>query len=339
MFWDSIYKQYIEGRLTRAILNRNFSVVENYLNRKERVHETFRVTHSDNALVRGDLFEVEFSPHHIAIRIGATEVHPAQVIADRLPELSSLFMLCRHGGANGKVLVSLDDSDSIPSVAFCSSFADSLLIPDFEYLRTHAYSGHEQIVKNHAPDWSHRRPMAIWRGTTTGNALKGDWRSLPRVQLCEIASQRPDLFDVGISSITRLENAVEAARELASKKLMRDFMKAERWVKYKYHIDIDGHSNAWSGFFTKLMTGSPVLKVASISHFRQWYYDRLEPFVNFVPVQTDMSDLTEKLLWLQANDDKAHAIGQAGRALVLSLVYETELAKARDAIISITNGN
>ena len=82
-----------------------------------------------------------------------------------------------------------------------------------------------------------------------------------------------------------------------------------------------------------------MLKVASISHFRQWYYDRLGPFVNFVPVQSDMSDLTEKLLWLHANDDKAHAIGQAGRALVLSLAYETELAKARDAIISRTNGN
>ena len=334
MHWRAIRKQYIEGRLSRAILRKNFAVVETYLNRKERVTGLFRVAGLPDSSIPTDVCAIQFSANQIDIRLGAPEVFASQMLADRLPELSTLFVLCQRGGAIGNVLFSLGDSDQISSVAFCSNFPDSLLIPDFEYLRNRAYRNHDQVVRNHAGEWSQRKPMAVWRGITTGTFAGSDWRSLPRVQLCEIASRRDDLFDVGLTRVTQFAGSDLARQELYRKKLMRPFMEAENWVKYKYQIDIDGQSNAWSGLFKKLMTGSPVLKVASPSHFRQWYYDRLVPFVNFIPVRSDMSDLIENLLWLHANDTAAQAIGRAGRELALSLDYENELAKARDAIIA-----
>ena len=44
----------------------------------------------------------------------------------------------------------------------------------------------------------------------------------------------------------------------------------------------------------------------------QWFYDRLEPWVHYVPIKRDLSDLEAKVNWLRANDDKARAISQQG---------------------------
>ena len=54
-------------------------------------------------------------------------------------------------------------------------------------------------------------------------------------------------------------------------------------------FDVDGNSNAWSSFFWKLRSGSVTLKVES--PFEQWYYGRLKPWVHYVPVAANLSDV------------------------------------------------
>ena len=78
--------------------------------------------------------------------------------------------------------------------------------------------------------------------------------------------------------------------------------------------------------FTKLLTGCPVLKVASRRGLQQWYYDRLRPWINYIPVEAEMEDLADKVLWLRSNDDVARRIGAAGRDLADSLTDPREIA-------------
>jgi hypothetical protein len=84
------------------------------------------------------------------------------------------------------------------------------------------------------------------------------------------------------------------------------------------------------------LTGSPVLKVASPCGYRQWYYDRLRPWTNFVPVSAEMTDLMEKIAWLRRHDDTARRIGENGQALAMSLRYEAELGAAGRTIAAAT---
>jgi len=334
MIWPLSNRRFLTRVLAKAIVLNKFARIEKYLNNTYSLSGKFQIISLGDGSLPNEACEVEFSSKRIAIRLGQIDASFSQTFADRLMPLMPLFVLCHVAGATGSTLFSLGDRDYAPGVAYCSNLSNSLLIPDFEYLQSHGYREYERVLKKRARTWSHRKPLAIWRGVTTGMPNGPDWRSLPRVQLCELGALRPNLFDVGITGVVQLEQACDVERELRSKKLMRPYMKRDHWGYFKYHIDIDGNSNAWSGLFTKLMTGSPVLKVASPGGFRQWYYDQLQPFVNYVPVQSDMSDLLEKLLWLHANDDKAHAIGMAGRKLATSLIYESELEKARDAIIA-----
>jgi len=49
--------------------------------------------------------------------------------------------------------------------------------------------------------------------------------------------------------------------------------------------------------------------------FRPLYLDIWEPWVHYIPVKNDQSDLFEKIEWLKANDLAAKQIALNGRAL------------------------
>lgn len=121
-------------------------------------------------------------------------------------------------------------------------------------------------------------------------------------------------------------------QEIEKLGIMKKRVPVNTFLNYKYQIDIDGNTNSWPGLFQKLLTGAPVLKVASEHGFRQWYYDRLVPWKNFVPVESDMSDLVEKAEWLLSHDDEARSIGRAGLELAESMDWPGELTRIAPAI-------
>ena len=228
---------------------------------------------------------------------------------------------------DGDVAISLDDGGGrLPGLAFCDYRPGFLLIPDPPYLGTHQYQRlRKDIRENHVP-WETRVPVAFWRGSTTGvpTVPKLGWRTLPRIRLSEISAEYPDLIDAGITNVIQIRDS-SALADLQSRNLIRPHVGHQVFQQYKYQIDIDGNTNAWSGLFMRLMTGSPVLKVASPLGWQQWYYTRLKPWVNYVPVDPNMEDLPDKVKWLQSNDASARQIGEAGFALAESLGSPEEL--------------
>jgi len=47
----------------------------------------------------------------------------------------------------------------------------------------------------------------------------------------------------------------------------------------------------------------------------QWYYDKLIPYVNYIPVKTDFSDLDHQYKWALQNDTTLKQIAMAGTKL------------------------
>jgi hypothetical protein len=95
------------------------------------------------------------------------------------------------------------------------------------------------------------------------------------------------------------------------------------FLKYKYLLDVDGMVNAWSALFWKLSSKSVVLKVDS--HWEEWYYDQLVPWIHYIPVKGDSSDLYEKYLWAEANEEKVLEIIRNANELVYKQRYEYTL--------------
>jgi hypothetical protein len=162
-------------------------------------------------------------------------------------------------------------------------------------------------------------------------------RWLPRLELCARArSAAPaDAYDVGFTSLVQVPPDDRPAIEAALAQLRRPWVQHTDFVRFKAAIDIDGNSNTWArGLFCSLLTGACVLKVDSEHGFRQWYYDRLEPWVHYLPVKSDLSDLEAQVQRVLDDDALARSIGRAGREFALSMDFATEMSAAVERVLA-----
>ena len=253
-----------------------------------------------------------------------------QSVAERIYHLLPLIQKFHQSSLfkTGSIQINLGDYAEADGLAFCSNRDGQILIPDDGFVRTKGYQETRNFYKKNGVPWSQKKPIVLWRGSTTGISPTGLWKDLQRIKLCAIASSatNQNLFDIGLSSIVQLNK--QDAAQIERLGYLKQFIPIELASCYKYLVDVDGNSNAWSALFQKLLSGSVVLKVDSSSNFRQWYYDELIPWKNFVPIKSDMSDLIEKVHWLLDHDDEARQIGENGAKLAYQLTYERELDMA-----------
>jgi protein glucosyltransferase len=55
-----------------------------------------------------------------------------------------------------------------------------------------------------------------------------------------------------------------------------------------------------------MQSGSVLLLVET--DIEEWFYSDIKPWVHYVPVKADFSDLFEKIDWLRKNDEEAQRI-------------------------------
>ncbi len=226
---------------------------------------------------------------------------------------------------SGWIDINLGDYAKSDGLAFCSNRENQILIPDTDFISTRGYEDMRLYFRDNPVPWEQKKEILFWRGSSTGISSSGIWRDLQRIKLCELASnaEKQALFDVGLSSIVQLNRSAE--NEIKTLGYLKDHKSIRIIHSFKYLIDVDGNSNAWSSLFLKLLSGSVVLKVESAGGYRQWYYDRLIPWQHYVPVNKDLSDLQEKLIWLRDNDQEARRMANSSQDFAFQTSLEKEL--------------
>ena len=282
----------------------------------------------NRATLQVDLNEADRVWHRLQRALSAIYVMDALLTDGPVPDTSFLLEVGDTGYAER-------------SACFCSFRPGACLLPDQDFIGSGGYDDLRREAALHDRPWQDRAPVVFWRGATTGqhrHAPPGpdqhdDLTWLPRLDLCAHAARSPlaGRYDVGISNIVQVSEPHLVARIEASG-LMRGRVPRSAFFGHKWLLVIDGNSNAWSALFAGLLSGSCVLKVASPKGFRQWYYDRLKPWVHFVPVEEDLSDLDELVVWLEAHDGDAQSIGQAGRAFAEALTFEAVVADSSERL-------
>jgi hypothetical protein len=68
-------------------------------------------------------------------------------------------------------------------------------------------------------------------------------------------------------------------------------------VNYKYILDVDGNASTWDATAWKLNSGSVIFKTDG--PWQQWFYDEYVPWIHYIPIQDDFSDLQEKYKWCE----------------------------------------
>lgn len=251
------------------------------------------------------------------------------------PRIRSVFpvlaALSRLHGQDGFFALSLGDEGLQSRVLAFSSNVPDYLIPDPSFVHSRGYLRQRESYALAAP-WQERRDMLYWRGTDTGVWRYRQVDQAPRVGICRLAKNGALGISAAITNVEKRKDSGVRARHYAEHGLLGAWEHQDEILKYRYQLDIDGNASAWSGFFLKLLSGSPVLKIASEFHWRQWYYADLVPGQHYVPVDADLSNLEEKLNWLRANPLEAQRIGESGRQFALSRTFPAEIGRAADTV-------
>ncbi|WP_419827790.1 glycosyl transferase family 90 [Sphingomonas sp.] len=255
--------------------------------------------------------------------------HPREIFA-RWVETLPLIGAVIEARPTGSCALNLGDEGHRPGLAFDTRAPGYTLIPDYQFLMTDGYADLARTFLARSRPWGERRPVAFWRGSTTGLADKVE--ALPRVRLCRLARTMGPVADVGLTAVTA--NFASAEPRLRAEGLFRDFVPNVRLDEVRVHIDIDGNSGPWTSLLGKLHSGSPVLRVTSELGFRQWYHDRLVPWEHYVPVRSDMADLSARVLQLLEDSALARRIGGAGARFARALRCDFEVARAVPSIVA-----
>ena len=249
----------------------------------------------------------------------------------------ALHLFARASDRVRHASVELSDGSSTPSrrMLFSASFADALLIPDPEFFNSNGYARQRRQLAAQRP-WHEREAGLIWRGATTGDGrfpheveTLADPALLPRIRACALLR---GTADAKIYRVVQSPQPEGDERRLRDADLMGERIAEDAWLDRRFALDIDGNTSAWSNLFVRLIYGCCVLKVASPGNYRQWYYPRLQPWVHFVPVDSDLGNLTERLEWCRRRPDEAGAIAAAGQALALSMTFEAEMQRSVAAL-------
>jgi hypothetical protein len=92
-------------------------------------------------------------------------------------------------------------------------------------------------------------------------------------------------------------------------------VEGEEAGRFKVVINLHGNGNEWSNRFRSLLSsGAVVLKQASTLY--EFWESELAPFVHYVPVKADLSDLVEMTEWVLDNDSEAQRIAQRAHEFV-----------------------
>jgi Glycosyl transferase family 90 len=283
---------------------------------------------------RGDLVVVNFAEtgeieYSVASRFDSAERR--DFYAMRWLRTRPLFAAVKrlYPGLVGRGNLWLDDLPRGSGLSLCGYTPAHVLVPDAVFLESSGYRELGLEVATRWIPWRERRAQVFWRGSSTGVPPRpdGDWRDIPRFKLClkVQGSDNPHLFDIAVSRIVQVSDP-RTVDEITSAGVLQDVVPLIKFMDYRSAIDIDGNSSSWPGLFTKLMMGNTVIKVDSMHGYRQWYYDRLMPWKNFIPLSAAMSELEELAMWIEAHPDQAEAIAMNGRELAKSMAFDRVMA-------------
>jgi len=150
-----------------------------------------------------------------------------------------------------------------------------------------------------APRWEDKTDKMFWRGRDSRRE---------RLDLIEIGRQRPELINASITNFFFFRTEMEKYGGGSPSVPFFQFF------DHKYQLNIDGTVAAYR--LPYLLAGNSVVLKQESGYYEHFYAD-LQPWVHYIPVKADLSDLVERIHWARDNDDKAKKISANAQQFVL----------------------
>ena len=182
---------------------------------------------------------------------------------------------------------------------------------------------------------------AVWRGAASG--ADNFWLiaqrhlalgvkhqrgvlDVQRMRLVNISRARPEHLDAQISKLDAKIGVDEEVLKQAhawNGGIDRN-LPVEAVSKFQMQVSVDGFGTT-AGLISKLHGRGVVLKVSSSAatgNLTEWWYHRIRPWVHYVPVNSNLSDLVQRIEWVRSHPALAQKIANNAVTTVSTITFE-----------------
>lgn len=155
--------------------------------------------------------------------------------------------------------------------------------------------------------WEAKRDLILFRGTLYGpqrHALKA---------LTHGCTEHTEMVDCALYEYT--DGGGGSGTEAS-------FLNTTQQSAYKYFLDLQGTVSTLR--LKNLLLSDSVVFVAASAH-RQFFTHELQPWVHYIPVAADLSDLLERVRWAREHDAECRVIAQRATAYVRAHLRPADL--------------
>lgn len=187
-----------------------------------------------------------------------------------------------------------------------------ILIPDWRSVSRWWFKEIKCVLKAIKKNsWESKKNYAFWRGSNT-NAI--------RPKLCKMALQYPNHLYAKINSKVDNED-LQMQFEQDGIYCDKGWYSMKKILENKYLPLMDGVMSAAPAFQSRLLSNSLILKQNYPGV--QWFFKPLKPYVHYIPLKHDISDLIEKIEWAKKNDNLCKQISKNATDFALNnLMFE-----------------
>lgn len=171
----------------------------------------------------------------------------------------------------------------------------------FDKWKEAGYSDYEQFC-NHIIEAGKIEPnenCAVWRGCVNAN------RKIRKKLVSVASSKLVDIMDV----VSETGNPSDCV-------LSKNYISIDQQVrKYRYIINANGQGHS-GRLKLEMFSGRVIFLIER--RYEEWFYPELKPWVHYVPVKQDLSDLLENIEIVKNSPDLEKNIGQQCQDFALS---------------------
>lgn len=174
----------------------------------------------------------------------------------------------------------------------------------------------------------------VFRQGIPGDLQGEAWNCPPRLRAVILSALEPDKFDCKFSANnirSPQSNCLENKLPMFDREKLYDNCDFE---KFKFLLDIGGGGGtSWLSTFKFL--AMPGVLFHHETAMRDSFYDDVKPWVHYVPIMEDMSDLKKQYIWAMNNPDEIKAISKRATQYVKEAITRNGLKQHAQHFVKV----
>lgn len=182
----------------------------------------------------------------------------------------------------------------------------------------------KRIDKDMEFEWNRKKKKVVFRGSATGCFIDSN---NSRIRGFEITKNHGNIFDYGITNFNRRIKKPTPESNISylsssSGLIESDTMTAGEISGFRFILVLEGHVGAFRLSYNLFMKSCVLLQE---SKYVLWYSQLLKPYVHYVPVKNDLSDLVERAKWCLKNDKICQKISENGHETISRILTKNHV--------------